>query len=118
MDEPAASMKKYGLFRSTQEDILALIPGLLGGTIYNDQVSADSFARLWQLTRHESTEVSGPAQRTLKTVIGYQNGKSTYYNGRFLEFVEKLSEAASSFDGSFTPLDLVMPLLVHEYDIE
>jgi hypothetical protein len=118
MDEPAASMKKFGVFRSTQVHILALLPALLGVTIYTEKVSADAFARLWQLAHHESTDASGPAQRTLKFAIGYQKGKSTLYNKRFLGFVEKLSETAASFDGDFTPLDLVAPLLVHEYEIE
>ena len=118
MDEPAASMKKWGVFRSTQEHILAQLSGLLGVTIYTEKTSADAFARLWQLSHHEATDVSGPAQRTLETVIGYQKGKSTLYNERFLGFVEKLAETAGSFDGDFTPLDMVVPLLVHEYEIE
>ena len=118
MDAPAASMKKFGVFRSTQVHILAQLPPLLGVTIYTEKVAADAFARLWELSRHDSTDVSGPAQRTLKSVIGYQKAKYTLYNERFLGFVEKLSESASSYDGDFTPLDLVAPLLVHEYEIE
>jgi hypothetical protein len=118
MDAPAASMKKFGVFRSTQVDILAQVPALLGVTIYTEKVSADAFARLWELAHHESTDVSGPAQRTLESALGYQKGKSTLYNERFLGFVEKLSETAGSFGADFTPLDLVAPLLVHEYEIE
>jgi hypothetical protein len=117
MDEPAASMKKFGVFRSTQVHILAQLPALLGVTIYTEKISADAFARLWQLSHHESTDVSGPAQRTLETAIGYQKEKYTLYNERFLGFVEKLAETASSYDRDFTPLNLVAPLLVHEYEI-
>ena len=72
MDEPAVSMKKFGVLRSTQVHILAQIPALLGVTIYTEKVSADAFARLWKLSHHDSTDVSGPAQRTLKSAIGYQ----------------------------------------------
>jgi hypothetical protein len=117
MDEPAASMKKYGLFRTTQEHILAQLPSLLGVTVYTEKVSADAFARLWKLAHHESTDVSGPAQRTLKSVIGYEKDKYTLYNERFLEFVEKLAETASSFDSDFTPLNLVTQLLEREYEV-
>ena len=117
MDEPAASMKKFGVFRSTQIHILAQIPALLGVTIYTEKVSADAFARLWNLAHHESTDVSGPAQRTLESAIGYQKDKYTLYNERFLGFVEKLSETASSYDGDFTPFNLVTQVLVHEYEI-
>jgi len=117
MNQPAASMKKFGVFRSTQGHILAQLPALLGVTIYTEKVSADAFARLWELSRHESTDVSGPAQRTLESAIGYQKDKYTLYNERFLGFVEKLAESASSYDRDFTPLNLVAPLLVHEYEI-
>jgi hypothetical protein len=117
MDQRAASMKKFGVFRATQVHILALLPALLGVTIYTEKVSADAFARLWELAHHESSDVSGPAQRTLKSAIGYERDKYTLYNERFLGFVEKLSETASSYDGDFTPFNLVTQLLVHEYEI-
>jgi hypothetical protein len=117
MDEPAVSMKKFGLFRTTQEHIVAQLPALLGVTVYTDKVSADAFARLWALSHHDSTNVNGPAQRTLKAAIGYEKNKYTFYNERFLGFVEKLSESARSYDVDFTPLDLVTQLLVREYEI-
>lgn len=117
MDDPAASMKKFGVFRTTQVHILAQLPALLGVTIYTEKVSADAFARLWKLAHHESTDVSGPARRTLESAVGYEKDKYTLYNERFLGFVEKLSEIASSYDGDFTPFNLVIQLLAREYEI-
>lgn len=117
MDQPAESMKKYGFFRTTQEHILAQLPGLLGVTIYTERVAADAFARLWQLAHHPSDKVNGPAQRTLKTAIGYEKNKYTFYNERFLGFAEELAETTGSYDGKFTPLDLVTQLLVRDFEI-
>jgi hypothetical protein len=82
MDEQVPSVRKWGLIRSTQEHILAQLSTLLGVTIVNEDVSSDAFARIWQLALHESHEVSGPAQRTLKSAIGYEIYKHPIYNER------------------------------------
>lgn len=105
------------IFRSTQEDILALLPPLLGVTIFHDKSSADAFARLWELAHNPSSEVSGPAQRTLKSAIGYERYKYLSDNGRVLAFAEKLAESTRSFDGEFTPFDLFTELLEREVEI-
>jgi len=117
MDEPVPSVRKWGLIRSTQEHILAQLPTLLGVTIVNEDVSSDAFARLWQLALHESQEVSGPAQRTLKSAIGYEIYKHPIYNERVLEFVEHLAEDSTSYAADFTPLDLMDKLLDREIDV-
>ncbi|HEV2487614.1 MAG TPA: hypothetical protein VGT08_18985 [Terracidiphilus sp.] len=118
MDQPVPSMKQWGLFRSTQEHILAQLPAMLGVTIYNEKTSSDAFARLWELSHHGSSEVSGPAQRTLKSAIGYERYKHPIYNNRVLEFVEKLAESTASYNHNFTPLDLARELLEREVSIE
>jgi len=118
MDEPASSIKKWGIIRSTQVHILAQLPAMLGVTIYNEKTSADAFARLWELSHHDSSEVSGQAQRTLKSAIGYERYKHPIYNERVLEFVDRLAEATNSYNSDFTPLDLVRELLAREVKIE
>jgi len=118
MDQPVPSVKAWGLFRSTQEHILAQLPAMLGVTIYYEKTSSDAFARLWKLSHHHSSDVSGPAQRTLSAAIGYERYKHPIYNERVLEFVEKLAESTASYNGRFTPLDLVRELLVREVPIE
>ena len=116
MDKPV-SPSGASIIRSTQEDILALLPPLLGVTIFHDKSSADAFARLWKLAHNPSSEVSGPAQRTLKSAIGYERYKYLSDNGRVLAFAEKLAESTRSFDGEFTPFDLFTELLEREVEI-
>lgn len=116
MDKPVPSSHS-GILRSTQEDVLALLPPILGITIFHDKSSADAFARLWRLARNPSSEVSGPAQGTLRSAIGYERYKYLSDNGRVLAFAEKLAESTNSFDGDFTPFDLFTELLEREVEI-
>jgi hypothetical protein len=116
MDKPVPASWS-GILRSTQENILALLPSLLGVTIFHDKSSADAFTRLWKLAHNPSSGVSGPAQRTLKSAIGYERYKYLSDNGRVLAFAEKLTESTSSFDGEFTPFDLFTELLEREVEI-
>ena len=118
MDQPVPSMKKWGIFRSTQEHILAHLPAMFAVTIYNEKTSADAFAKLWNLSQQRASEVSGPAQRALKSVVGYERYKHPTYNERVLEFIETLAESSASYSGRFTPLDLVCELLEREVPIE
>jgi len=53
MDDEAQPVKQWG-FRSTQLDILAQLPALLGITIFNETISSDAFDRLWLLAQNES----------------------------------------------------------------
>ncbi len=116
MDKPV-SPSSSGFLRSTQEHILTLLPPILGVAVFHEKSSADAFARLWKLAHSPSSEVSGPAQRTLKSAIGYERYKYLSDNGRVLAFVEKLAESTGSFDGDFTPFDLFAELLEREVEI-
>jgi hypothetical protein len=116
MDKPVPP-SGASIIRSTQEDILALLPPLLGVTIFHDKSSADAFARLWKLAHNPSSEVSRPAQRTLRSAIGYERYKYLSDNGSMLTFAEKLADTTSSFDGEFTPFDLFTELLEREVEI-
>ena len=115
MDDEAQPVKQWG-FRSTQLDILAHLPALLGITIFNEKTSSDAFDRLWLLAQHESDSVSRPAQRSLEEAIGYQKYKNVIFNERILALVEKRAEEIAAYQGSFTPLSLMDELLDREVD--
>jgi hypothetical protein len=115
MDEEAQPVKQWG-YRTTQLHILAELPALLGITIFNERTSVDAFDRLWRLAQHESEDVSGPAQRTLKEAIGYRKYKHVIFNERILALVEKRAEDITSYQGKFTPLSLMDELLDREVD--
>lgn len=116
MDEPVPSVKKWGILRSTQEHVLTEIPALLGATIYHEKTSADAFARLWRLARHDAQEVHRPARRTLAEAIGYDRYKNPIYNERILALTEQYAADLNAYDGDFTPLDLMDELLDREID--
>jgi hypothetical protein len=115
MDDEAKPVKQWG-FRSTQLDILAQLPALLGITIFNEKISSDAFDRLWLLAHNESDSVSGPAQRSLKEAIGYRKYKNAIFNDRILALVEKRSENIAAYQGNFTPLSFMDELLDREVD--
>ncbi len=116
MDEPASPVKQWSI-RSTQQHILAQLPALLGITIFNEKTSNDAFDRLWSLSQHDSDDISGPAQRTLKEAISYRKYKNVIFNERILALVEKRAEDITSYQGNFTPLSLMDELLDREVDI-
>ena len=116
MDEPASPVKQWSI-RSTQQHILAQLPALLGITIFNEKTSSDAFDRLWSLSQHDSDDISGPAQRTLKEAISYRKYKNVIFNERILALVEKRAEDITSYQGDFTPLSLMDELLDREVDI-
>lgn len=116
MDDPVPPVNKYGILRSTQQDVLVELAPLLGATIFNEKTSTDAFDRLWLLTQNDSEGVSGPAQRTLKEAIGYRKYKHVMFNERILGLVEKRADDVSSYQTSFTPLNLLDELLDREVD--
>ena len=116
MDNPLPPVKKWGIIRSTQQDILAELSALLGITIVNEKTSSDAFDRLWRLSQHESEGVGRPAQQALKAAISYRKYKHVIFSERILALVEKGAEDISSYQGSFTPLDLMDELLDREVD--
>jgi hypothetical protein len=115
MDDEAQPVKQWG-FRSTQLDILAQLPALLGITIFNETISSDAFDRLWLLAQNESDGVSGPAQRSLREAIGYRKYKNVIFNDRILALVENRSEDVTAYQSDFTPLSLMDELLDREVD--
>jgi hypothetical protein len=116
MDEPASPVKQWSI-RSTQQHILAQLPALLGITIFNEKTSSDAFDRLWSLSQHDSDDISGPAQRTLREAISYRKYKNVIFNERILALVEKRADDITSYQGDFTPLNLMDELLDREVDI-
>lgn len=118
MDHEATPAWKFGLYYYTQRKVLRKLPAFLGVTIFHPNVSRDAFDRLWQLAHNEDDEVGRPSQRTLKSTIGYHKYKDVLFQERMLSFVEELTQDVSAYRDSFTPLDLIDPLLAREIDDE
>ena len=116
MEVPAATANVYGLYRTTHQRVLEMVPAFLGVTILHESTSKDAFARLWQLAQHESDDVRRRAQETLKGAIGYRKYKNVAYNERILAFVEELAKDPAAYKRTFNPLDLIDELLSREID--
>jgi hypothetical protein len=116
MDEEATPAWSYGLYYYTQHKVLRRLPDFLGVTVFHPNVSRDAFDRLWKLAHNEDDEVRRSAQRTLESTIGYHKYKDVRFQERILSFVEELSQEVSTYNYSFTPLDLIDPLLAREMD--
>jgi hypothetical protein len=116
MDDEATPAWKYGLHYYTQKDVLKRLPEFLGVTIFHSKVSHDAFDRLWKLGHKEDTDISGPAQRTMERTVGYHKYKDVAFQERMLALIEELARDASAYRQTFTPLDLIDPLLAREVD--
>jgi hypothetical protein len=118
MDHKATPAWNFGLYYHSQQHVLRRLPALLGVTIFPPNLSRDAFDRLWRLAHNEDGEVGPLAQRTLKTTLSYNKYKDPEFQERILSFVEELAEDPSAYGSSFSPLDLVDPLLAREMDDE
>jgi len=116
MDDQATPAWKYGLHYYTQKDVLKRLPDFLGVTIFHPNVSRDAFDRLWKLAHHEDNDISGPAQRTMERTVGYHKYKDVVFQERMLALVDELARDASAYRHTFTPLDLIDPILAREVD--
>ena len=116
MDDEATPAWKYGLHYYTQKDVLKRLPEFLGVTIFHSKVSHDAFNRLWKLGHNEDNDISGSAQRTMERTVGYHKYKDVAFQERMLALVEELARDASAYRHTFTPLDLIDPLLAREVD--
>jgi hypothetical protein len=117
MTDEATPGRDWGFQRlKTQEDVLEELPPLLGVTIYHETVSRDAFNRLWELSRHNSSSIHGPARKALKEATGYHKYKNVIYNERMLTLTEDRARDDGAYDGDFTPLSLMEELLDREVE--
>jgi hypothetical protein len=101
----------------TQEHVLREIPPILGSiALHMDHIeeAAETLWRLAQNDKREPHQFPDHARRVLGELAEYGRYKPVRYNDWMANFAVRLTQDPRTFDGPFTPLDIVDKLLAKE----
>jgi hypothetical protein len=117
MENEAKTTQVWSDWQITQEQILREIPPILGSiALHMDHIeeAAETLWRLAQNDKREPHQFPGHSRRVLGELAEYGRYKPVWYNDWMVDFAARLGKDARTFDGPFTPLDIVDKLLAKE----
>lgn len=117
MENEAKTTQVLSDWQITQEHVLREIPPILGLiALHMDHIeeAAEILWRLAQSDKREPHQFPDHSRRVLGELAEYGRYKPVRYNDWMADFAARLSQDPRTFDGPFTPLDIVEKLLAKE----
>ena len=117
MEDEAKTTQVLSDWQITHEHVLREIPPILGSiALHMDQIeeAAGILWRLAQSDKREPHQFPDHSRRVLGEVAEYGRYKPVLYNDWMADFAARLCQDPRTFDGPFTPLDIVDKLLAKE----
>jgi hypothetical protein len=117
MENEAATTQVLSDWQITQEHVLREIPPILGSIALHLDHIEEATGILWQLAQRDKrapNQFPDHSRRVLQEMAEYGRYKPVRYNDWMADFAERLCRDPRTFDGPFTPLDIVDKLLAKE----
>jgi hypothetical protein len=117
METEARPTTLYGDWEVNQDDVLRALPPLLNAMAHHADHLEYAVRTLWALTRRDArprNRYPMHAARVLEDLAAYGRYKPVLLNDLMADMATELSREVTSFDRSFTPLDLADKLLARE----
>lgn len=113
----ATPVQVWSDWQRTQEHVLREIPTLLRGIAFHlvhVEEAAEILWRLAQSDRRQEHQYPDHARRVLGEIAEYGRSTPPQFNEAMADFAGRLSRDPQTFEGSFTPLNIVDKLLEKE----
>ena len=117
MENEAATTQVLSDWQITQEHVLREIPAILGSIALHLDHIEEATGILWQLAQRDKRaphQFPNHSRRVLQEMAEYGRYKPVRYNDWMADFAARLCQDPRTFDGPFTPLDIVDKLLAKE----
>lgn len=117
MENEAATTQVLSDWQITQEHVLREIPSILGSIALHLDHIEEATGILWRLAQSDKREphqFPEHSRRVLGEMAEYGRYKPVRYNDWMAAFAARLCQDPRTFDGPFTPLDIVDKLLAKE----
>ena len=117
VENEAATTQVLSDWQITQEHVLREVPPILGSIALHLDHIEEATGILWQLAQRDKRaphQFPDHARRVLQEMAEYGRYKPLRYNDWMVDFAERLCQDLRTFDGPFTPLDIVDKLLAKE----
>jgi hypothetical protein len=117
MEDEAKTTQVWSDWQITQEHVLREIPPILGSiALHMDHIddAAEILWRLAQSDKREPHQFPDHSRGVLRELAEYGRYKPVRYNDWMADFAARMSQDPRTFDGPFTPLDIVDKLLAKE----
>jgi len=117
MENEAATTQVVSDWQITQEHVLREIPPILGSIALHLDHIEEATGILWHLAQRDKRaphQFPDHSRRVLQEMAEYGRYKPVRYNDWMVDFAARLCRDPRTFDGPFTPLDIVDKLLAKE----
>lgn len=117
LENEAATVQLWSDWKVTQEHVLREIPQLLKAIALHLDHLEEAAGILWQLAqrdRRAPNQYPDHSRRVLQEIAEYGRYKPVLYNDWMADFAARMVREPRSFEGPFTPLNIVDELLAKE----